>query len=206
MRFEAIVFDYDGTLIRSAEAKHEAFYRLFPDEPAYREVVAAILASDPDGSRHDVIPRMVATMTERGLALPMAYGDTDRIGTYAQAVFAAQSGAAECDGASEMLRNLCGRAALYISSNTPEVDLATLLERRGWIPYIAAWFGHPRDKSATLAALIARHGGDPTRIAVVGDGSSDERAAAAHGCPFFRAGGPVSLSSIVARLESATHA
>ena len=32
MRFEAIVFDFDGTLIQSAEAKHEAFYRLFPDE------------------------------------------------------------------------------------------------------------------------------------------------------------------------------
>ena len=206
MHFDVIVFDFDGTLVQSAEAKREAFYRLFPDEAPYREVVADVLRSDPDGSRHVVIPRMIETMTERGLALPATHGDTDRIGAYAQAVYAAQSGAAECDGASEILHHLHACAAIYISSNTPEVDLATLLEKRGWTRFVSGWFGHPRDKSTTLSALIARHGGDPSRVAVVGDSSSDEHAAAAHGCPFFRVGGPVTLRHIAVEMESGTRA
>jgi phosphoglycolate phosphatase-like HAD superfamily hydrolase len=205
MRFEAIVFDYDGTLIQSAEAKHEAFYRLFPDEAPYRDIVANTLRNDPDGSRHDVIPRMMETMAKRKLALPAGQSVVDRIGTYAQAVYAVQANVPECPGASDLLRTLHRRATLYVSSNTPEVDLATLLEKRGWRSYFAGWFGHPRNKKDTLATLVVRHGGDPKRLAVVGDGESDELAAASVGCHFHRVCGPGALAGVAALLED-THA
>lgn len=201
MRFEAIVFDFDGTLIQSAEAKHEAFYRLFPDEEPYRDIVANALRDDPDGSRHDVIPRMVAAMTKRALALPPGQSAVDRIGAYAQAVYAIQANAPECPGATDLLRTLHRHATLYISSNTPEVDLATLIEKRGWRPYFAGWFGHPRSKKHTLTTLVAKHGGDPKRLAVVGDGESDELAAASVGCHFYRVCGPKALAGIAALLE-----
>jgi phosphoglycolate phosphatase-like HAD superfamily hydrolase len=201
MRYEAVVFDFDGTLIQSADAKHAAFYRLFPDEPSYREIVAAVLADDPDGSRHVLIPRMLAAIAKRGLVLPAAHTAIDRIGAYAQAVYAAQITVPECPGASDLLSGLHGRTAIYVSSNTPEADLTMLLEKRGWAPLLAGWFGHPRDKGETVAALVSRHGGDPARIAVVGDGESDERAAAASGCPFFRVCGPRALAGIATVLE-----
>ena len=203
MRFEAIVFDFDGTLIQSAEAKHEAFYRLFPDEAPYREIVASTLRTDPDGSRHDVIPRMVEAMAMRGLALPPGQSPIDRIGAYAQAIHAIQAKVPECPGASDLLRALHRHATLYVSSNTPEVDLATLIEKRGWNSYFAGWFGHPRNKKETLATIVAKHGGDPKRVAVVGDGESDELAAAAVGCHFCRVCGPAALAGVAALLEGA---
>ena len=201
MRFEAIVFDFDGTLIQSAEAKHEAFYRLFPDEMPYREIVAGILRNDPDGSRHDVIPRMLEAMAKRGLILPPGQSAIDRIGAYAQAVYAIQANVPECPGASDLLRDLHRRSTLYVSSNTPEVDLGTLLQKRGWVDFFAGWFGHPRSKRDTLNALVARHGGDPMRLAVVGDGESDELAATAVGCHFWRVCGPNALAGVPALLE-----
>ncbi len=203
MRFEAIVFDFDGTLIQSAEAKHEAFYRLFPDEVPYCEIVGGILKDDPDGSRHAVIPRMMAAMSKRGLALPTAHTEFDRIGAYAQAIYAVQSSVPECAGATECLRALHGHAALYISSNTPEVDLTALLEKRGWMTYFSGWFGHPRTKHETLTMLVARHGGNPANIAVIGDGESDRRAATALGCHFFWLSGPTVLAAVAAQLEEA---
>lgn len=203
MRFEAIVFDFDGTLIQSAEAKHEAFYRLFPDEAPYRDIVTNILRNDPDGSRHDVIPRMMDAMAKRGLALPPGQSAVDRIGAYAQAVYAIQTNVPECPGASDLLRDLHRDTTLYVSSNTPEVDLATLIEKRGWGSYFAGWFGHPRIKKETLTTLVARHGGDPKRLAVVGDGESDELAAASVGCHFCRVCGPAALAGVAALLEGA---
>jgi phosphoglycolate phosphatase-like HAD superfamily hydrolase len=202
MRFEAVVFDFDGTLIQSANAKRDAFFRLFPDEPRYRDVISAVLAEDPDGSRHDVIPRMVETMQARKLTLPFGQNATDRIGAYTQAVYAAQAAADECPGATDILRRLKGRTATFLSSNTPEVDLVSLVEQRGWSEFFLGMFGYPREKTETLANIVWRHGGgNPARVAVVGDGESDEQAADANGCRFFRICGPRSLVSTMAAME-----
>jgi phosphoglycolate phosphatase-like HAD superfamily hydrolase len=200
MRFKAVVFDFDGTLIDSAGVKREAFFQLFPPEQAYRAVVARILATDPDGSRHAVIPRMIEAMEMQKLPLPRGHTATDRIGVYAQTVYAAQRAAAECPGAGTLLRGLHGRSAVYISSNTPEPDLTNLVAARGWSNLVDGLFGHPREKSETLAMLVERLGGAKDDVAVVGDGESDERAARDIGCPFFRVCGPKALADVGRKL------
>jgi phosphoglycolate phosphatase-like HAD superfamily hydrolase len=200
MRFKAVVFDFDGTLIDSANAKREAFFNLFPPEQAYRAIVARVLAADPDGSRHAVIPRMIEAMEMQKLPLPLGHTATDRIGAYAQTVYAAQRAAAECLGAGALLRSLQGRSAIYISSNTPEPDLTNLVAARGWADLLDGLFGHPRDKSETLAMLVKRHDSAKDDVAVVGDGESDESAARVIGCPFFRVRGPKALADVGRKL------
>ena len=200
MRFKAVVFDFDGTLIDSAEAKREAFFRLFPAEPPFRAIVTRILATDPDGSRHAVIPRMIEAMEKQKLSLPAGHNASDRIGAYAQAVYAAQRTAAECPGAGDLLRKLKDRAAIYISFNTPEPDLGNLVAARGWSDLVDGLYGHPRNKRETLAMLVERHDGANDEVAVVGDGESDEHAARDVGCPFFRICGPGALADIARKL------
>ncbi|MEX2298752.1 MAG: HAD family hydrolase [Dongiaceae bacterium] len=200
MRFKAVVFDFDGTLIDSVDAKRDAFFRLFPAGEPYRAIVKRVLAIDPDGSRHVVIPRMIEAMTAQKLALPLGHTATDRIGAYGQAVYAAQRAAAECPGASTLLHALKGHTALYISSNTPEPDLSNLVAARGWSDLVDGLFGHPRDKSETLAMLVERHDSAKDDVAVVGDGESDERAARDVGCPFFRVCGPKALADVGRKL------
>jgi phosphoglycolate phosphatase-like HAD superfamily hydrolase len=200
MRFRAVVFDFDGTLIDSADAKREAFFRLFPPEQPYRAIVTRVLAADPDGSRHAVIPRMIEAMEKQKLPLPVGQNVTDRIGAYAQAVYAAQRTAEECPRAGALLRELKDRTAVYISSNTPEPDLGNLVAARGWSDLVNGLFGHPRDKRETLAMLVERHDGAKSDVAVVGDGESDERAARAVGCPFFRVCRPGALADVGRKL------
>ena len=65
-RFDAVIFDFDGTLVASAPAKRQAFFDIFPAAAA--QAVEAVLVDDPDGSRHVVIPRMIAGARAQGIA------------------------------------------------------------------------------------------------------------------------------------------
>ena len=58
--FEVYVFDFDGTLVQSAAVKRQAFFEVFPVGCA--TAVAKVLERDPDGSRHEVIPAMIADL------------------------------------------------------------------------------------------------------------------------------------------------
>jgi phosphoglycolate phosphatase len=118
MRFDAVIFDFDGTLVDSARAKYQAFFSLFPPSDEHRAVVASVLERDPDGSRYQVIPRMFQEMVGRGLSVPAHHSPGDRIEAYGELVLAAVKQAQEIRGASELLQALRGRCAVYISSNT----------------------------------------------------------------------------------------
>lgn len=186
MRFDAVIFDFDGTLVDSAAAKYEAFFALFPQTPAHRQVVANVLAADPDGSRHVVIPRMVERMRSEHLALPAGHSPEDRIAAYADVVLEAVAACAEIPGASTVLRELrAAECPVFISSNTPQEPLETLVQRRGWAALVAACYGYPNSKAATAQGLLSRLGITAGRLAVVGDGSSDRAAAEAVGAAFF---------------------
>jgi phosphoglycolate phosphatase-like HAD superfamily hydrolase len=183
MRFEVVVFDFDGTLVDSAAAKYQAFFQLFPATPEHRAVVEDVLKQDPDGSRFQVIPRMVARMRDSGL--DVEHEADDRVAAYATLVERAVAAATEMPGASEVLERLRGRCATYISSQTPESTVRALVAERGWMALVDGVFGYPRIKAATVAALLGRHGISRQSLAVVGDGTSDEEAARSNGCVFL---------------------
>ena len=182
MRFDAVVFDFDGTLVDSAPAKYRAFFDIFPGDDAIQRVVADVLRLDPDGSRHAVIPRMGALMREQGIELSGT--DRDRVSAYGEAVLKAVAACPALARAEEALRLARRSGKVHVSSNTPQEPLRDLLDRRGWLKLIDGVHGYPSRKSDTLRAVVAQTGGDAARVLTVGDGPSDEEAARAIGCPF----------------------
>ena len=46
MRFDAVVFDFDGTLVDSAPAKYRAFFQIFPGDDAALTCVARVVHVD----------------------------------------------------------------------------------------------------------------------------------------------------------------
>lgn len=182
MRFDAVVFDFDGTLVDSAPAKYRAFFDIFPGDDAIQRVVADVLRLDPDGSRHAVIPRMGALMREQGIELSGT--DSDRISAYGETVLKAVAACPALARAEEALQLARRSGKVHVSSNTPQEPLRDLLDRRGWLKLIDGVHGYPSRKSDTLRAVVAQTGGDAARVLTVGDGPSDEEAARAIGCPF----------------------
>jgi phosphoglycolate phosphatase-like HAD superfamily hydrolase len=200
MRFDAVVFDLDGTLIDSEPAKRAAFFTLFPGDCG--SSVGEVLRAEPQASRYEIIPRVIARLEARGVRLPPGQDAAERIEAYGRAALAGAAAAPELPGATALLRALQGRCRVYVSSGTPEPDVRALLEARGWRGLVDGVFGHPRDKSRTLAQLVRDHGGRAARLAVVGDGDSDERAAAANGCAFFRIRAATDLAALLPRLAA----
>ena len=180
-RFAAAFFDFDGTLVQSAQAKYQAFFEVFPATPQHRAIIEQVLAADPDGSRHVVIAEMAARMAQQGLQ--RAAGDP--VDTYARAALAAVMACPEMPGASQLLENLSARMAVFIMSNTPHDALEQLIGHRGWQRHLAGFDGYPAIKARTIAARCSQLGISPARAAVIGDGISDKMAASANNCTFF---------------------
>src|SRR5688572_8715659 len=126
MSFDVIFFDFDGTLVDSAAVKRNCFYSLFPNAAEYRSIVSTVLLDCPDGSRYDVVPRMIDEMLNKGLALPPGTTANTAIESYTDRVLAAVMECDEMPGAGRILGALSTRCAICIASNTPEIDLRKL--------------------------------------------------------------------------------
>ncbi len=183
--FDLVVFDFDGTLVQSADGKRRAFFEIFPAHCA--PAVEAVLARDPDGSRHAVIPAMIAEAQAQGM-------DVNGLDQYALVeAFASQvancvASAPEVPHALDALRLAGQNAAVYIFSMTPHDELVSQIERRGWSAMVREAWGFPNRKAEVLSMLMARHECKRERALVVGDGISDEAAARENGCRFLHAG------------------
>lgn len=192
MRFEAVVFDFDGTLVDSAAAKRAAFFDLFPNTPICRELVAAVLDERPDASRFEVIPEMIVRLVAAGVAVAAGAGVEERVEQYGRLALERTRAAPEVAGAGALLRELHAGCALYVASNTPAPALHELIAARGWRPWLRGVFGHPREKAQVVGEVADRHGGS-AHVAVVGDADLDESAARRNGCAFFRVRNPGDL-------------
>jgi len=195
MRFDAVIFDFDGTLVASAESKYEAFFRIFPDTPQHREVIAAVLKDDPDGSRHVVIPRMVGALGRLGLIESSREESMRRVERYADAVFDIVSRCDELPGATDILVELKQSGVpVYISSNTPQESIEKLVQARKWDSLVRMAYGYPAAKAQTARAILDELGIEGSKLAVVGDGVSDRESAAEVGAIFFPIDQPLDLS------------
>jgi len=200
LRFKAIVFDFDGTLVQSAAAKRSAFFDLFPSTPAHAAVIERVLADNPEGTRFTLVPLMIGAIARAGLALPDDPSPERLVATYSEIVFAAVARAPELPGASTLLERLSRRAILTICSSTPDEPLKELVEARGWTRLLDGVFGLPMTKTAHIAGLMAQHGLSPVEVAMIGDAEGDEAAAAANGCAFFGIENPEDLAGVAAEL------
>ncbi len=200
LRFKAIVFDFDGTLVQSAEAKRQAFFDLFPSTACHAAVIERVLAENPEGTRFTLIPLMIETVAAAGLTLPENPSPERLLAAYGRIAFDAVTAAPELPGATSTLKHLSGRAILTICSSTPDEPLKELVAARGWTRFLDGVFGLPVTKTAHIAGLVRQYGLSPADVAMVGDGDNDEAAAAANACAFFRIANPEDLERVAAVL------
>ena len=184
----ALILDFDGVVLESADIKTDAFRELFAGHPEhvdalvahhvenfgisrfvkfewiYRELLRRPLG---DAEMHSLNERFSAIVLDRVLACPFV------------------------PGARETIAALHGRMPLYVASGTPQGELELIIERRGLAGAFAGIWGSPSTKPAAIAAVLALHALAAPEAVFVGDGQSDLAAAQATGVRFVaRASSP----------------
>lgn len=179
----ALLFDFDGVLVESADIKTAAF-RLLYREHGDAVVAAAVAHHMAHGgiSRRQKIRHCHRTL----LGIDLTPADLDALCLrFSELVEDEVVAAPMVPGAEALLDRLAGRLPLFIVSGTPHPELMRIVARRGLDPLFTGIFGSPPEKPPIIRAILAGHGIAAADAWFIGDAMTDHDAARACGLPFI---------------------
>lgn len=176
-RIRAVVFDFDGVILESADVKTDAFIELYAEHGA--EVVERVRQHHLENLGISRFKKF-AWIAEHVLGAPLSDAASAALGERFSALALAKVLAAPfVPGAEAALGALAQSLPLFVASGTPEGELQLIVERRGLGPAFREVHGTPREKPEILHDLLARLGLTPDQLLFIGDGMSDYKAARA---------------------------
>jgi phosphoglycolate phosphatase-like HAD superfamily hydrolase len=183
-RIRAVVFDFDGVILESADVKTDAFCELYVDHGA--EVVGRVREhhlANLGISRF----KKFAWIAEHVLRQPLTDDASAALGQrFSELALAKVFAAPFVPGAEAALGDLGARGLpLFVASGTPQDELDLIVLGRGLQPVFREVHGTPREKPEILRDLLARLGLGPDQLLFIGDGMSDYKAARATGVEFL---------------------
>jgi phosphoglycolate phosphatase-like HAD superfamily hydrolase len=171
VRFDAIVFDFDGVLVESVDVKTRAFAELY--RPFGERVVALVVAhhlAHGGISRFEKFRHYHRNFLRRELTPE----EEARLGErFAELVDEAVVASPMVGGAGQFLQNYSASLPLFVASGTPEDELIRIVARRGMAGFFRGVFGSPAQKGAILQHILAAHGLSPQRTLMIGDAMTD---------------------------------
>jgi phosphoglycolate phosphatase-like HAD superfamily hydrolase len=177
----AVVFDFDGVILESADVKTNAFVELYAEHGD--DVVARVREhhlANLGVSRF----KKFAWIAEHVFGRPLADGESAQLGDRFSALALAKVLTVPfVPGAEVALERIA--LPMFVASGTPQEELELIVERRGITPRFREVHGTPREKPVILRDLMARHGLAPAETLFIGDGMSDHQAAVATGVEFL---------------------
>lgn len=183
---QALVFDFDGTLVDSNPIKRRAFEVCFAEFPDRREEILAYCWGHQHTSRGDKFRYIY----EQILGTPYTETIARRLFDRFEAATTRQViDAPEIPGAVAFLETVKrGPAMTALLSSTWHEALLRILQGRGWLRFFQTVQGSPVDKAHWIAALRQRHGWSREQVVFFGDTAEDAAAAVAGGSAFIALG------------------
>lgn len=182
-RLRAIVFDFDGVILESAEVKTEAFAELYKDHGP--DVVARV-------REHHLANMGVSRfkkfewIAENILGAALTSEHSSLLGSrFTELVLQKVLASPFVPGADAAVEQLATTHPLFVASGTPDAELKMIVERRKLTRWFREVHGTPREKPAILRDLMGRHQLTAAEILFVGDGLSDHKAATEVGTEFL---------------------
>ncbi|HEX4492972.1 MAG TPA: HAD family hydrolase [Acidimicrobiia bacterium] len=178
---EAIVFDFDGVILESADVKTDAFIDLYAHHgPAVTAKVREHHLANLGISRF----KKFAWISENVLGERLGDDASAALGRrFSELALAKVLAAPFVTGAEGALTAL--RVPLFVASGTPQDELTMIVERRGLTPRFREVHGSPSEKPAVLRGLMQRHSWSRDQVLFIGDGYTDYEAAVDAGVEFL---------------------
>ena len=182
-RYDAIVFDFDGTLVKSNEIKKWAFGKLYEK---YGENIVRLVTDYHEN--HPGISRFEKFRYWHEHLINLPY--TDEVGKklshkFSQLVLDSVVQAPYVEGALRFLKKYYLYLPLFIASSTPEKELREIISCRKMSCFFWNVFGSPSTKTEILNLIIEKHSWQPARVLMVGDAITDLEGALSAGTKFI---------------------
>jgi phosphoglycolate phosphatase-like HAD superfamily hydrolase len=178
----AIVFDFDGVILESADIKTQSFLALYADYPDKLGAIRDYHIAQAGISRYVKFEHIQKNI----LGLPYTEEVKKRVSAEFERLTREKIlRCPQVPGAEDLLRVLRGRTLRIVGSGTPQAELELIVAERGMGEWFEELWGSPRKKADILRDVMARHDLRPQKVLMVGDGMSDYDAARDTGARFL---------------------
>ncbi len=186
MALACIVFDCDGIILESVNAKTRAFARLAePFGPKAEDAMVQYHNLHGGVSRHEKFIWFFKEVLGRDISKEEASDWAERFIRYSlEEVYAC----ALVPGIMDVLEEWQGRVPLYVASGAPHEELTDVLAKKKLAPYFAGIFGTPPAKAALLQNIVRGAKVKPEETVMIGDSKTDMDAAIIVGTKFYGRG------------------
>ncbi|MBN1438918.1 MAG: HAD family phosphatase [Anaerolineales bacterium] len=178
----AIVFDFDGVILESANIKTEAFLELYAAYPDKLRQIREYHIGQAGISRYVKFEHIQKNI------LGQPYTEEDKRRVSAEFERLTRERIFRCPqvpGAEALLMGLRGKVLRIVGSGTPQAELDLIIAMRKMGEWFEELWGTPRLKPDILRDVMARHALSPDQVLMVGDGMSDYDAARETGTRFL---------------------
>ena len=186
MALSLIVFDCDGVILESVDAKTKAFAQTAePFGAEARDRLVLFHSLHGGVSRREKFAWLYREVLGREITPPEMEELCARF-----VAFALDNvlNAPLVPGVQAVLERWKGRVPLYVCSGTPQDELRSVLEKRDLAHYFTGICGTPPAKAELLKGIVRAAGVDPADVVMVGDASTDRDAAEAAETLFYGRG------------------
>ena len=181
-RTKAIIFDFDGVILESADIKTRAFLELFAAYPQHQSAIQRYHLQNLGVSRYDKF----AWIYRELLGKPFTAAERERLGSaFSTLVLEHVLRCPFVPGALETLQALHHQRLVFVASGSPQEELELIVRRRGLSSYFTEVWGTPLKKEQIILRILERFGLHREEVLFVGDGLSDYQAAMATGIQFL---------------------
>ena len=180
MALSLIVFDCDGVILESVDAKTKAFGQVA--EPLGAEARDRLLLYHTlhgGVSRRKKFAWLYREVFHREITPEEMEDCCARFVSYA---LDNVLNAPLVPGVMDVLERWHGRVPMYVCSGTPQEELQSVLEQRGLARYFTGICGTPPAKAELLKGIVRKERIDPADAVMVGDATTDSDAAEAADC------------------------
>jgi len=181
-RTKAIIFDFDGVILESADIKTRAFLELFAAYPQHQPAILRYHLEHLGHSRYDKF----AWIYRELLGKPFTADERERLGSAFSAIVLDRI--LRCPfvpGALETLQALQHQRLVFVASGSPQEELELIVRRRGLSSYFTEVWGTPLKKVQIIQCILERFSLHREEVLFIGDGLSDYQAAMATGIQFL---------------------
>lgn len=170
----AIIFDFDGIILESAEIKTDAFKELFSEYPEKIQEIIDYHLLNAGISRYVKFKNIYEHILGKELSKEK---ETKLAQRFSQISLEKVLNASFVSGAREFLDKNKGRYQFFIASGTPESELRNIVHLRQLGGYFKEVRGSPAEKADIINQIMKTYHFTAEEVVYVGDSCSDRIAA-----------------------------